>query len=92
MSKAFGILILALVASSNCSYSSSNLWISTFSYTFEDFGKDWKVFEPVIYGGSGSYLIKYDDLPEDWDYYDGKYAKKYSNSLFIPKDAPLDRY
>lgn len=93
MYKPICLLLAALVCLSTCSgVSNSELWISTFQYTYEDARGHWKVFEPHIYGGSGKFLIKYFDLAVGWDYYDSSFPSQYANSLFIPKSAFSTRY
>lgn len=69
-------LLVVLALSTLCNSSGSpysELWISTYQYSLKDVDSTWKAFEPVVYGGSGSYLIKYYELPVGWDYYDDKF-------------------
>lgn len=67
--------------------SSSPLWISQQSYTLDTVDHHWQAFTPVIYGGSGKYIIKYDNIPAHWDDYHGAAFPVTDNVLLIPKTA-----
>ena len=80
------VAVLVLV---NCQ---ERLWISQYSYSYKPVDNKWNAFIPVVYGGSGKYSFKYDELPVGWDTYDASWKKVDKNSLLIPKKVKDDRY
>ena len=78
------ILLFAVVSLIFCSAPSS-LWISQQSYSLNKAGRKWQAFTPVVYGGSGKYLIKYSDIPPEWDDYSGAPFPVTDNALLIPQ-------
>ena len=101
MNKLFLLLVVGFAVFASCGgqyhhkkekEESVELWISTYSYSLDDYNHKYNSFVPVIYGGSGKYVIKYEELPAHWDcydYYSGKHTKNY---LLIPKDEKNGRY
>ena len=98
MNKLFLLAFVALFALASCGAGwkvkeeTPKLWISQYSYALDPFNEKYNAFRPVIYGGSGKYVIKYEDIPAGWDcedYYTGKVGK---NHLLIPKDEQNGRY